>query len=281
MDFKPGLYVVSTPIGNIEDISFRAIETLKHSDVIFCEDSRVTAKLLEIYNIKKKLLIYNDHSKEQDRIKILKLILEGKIISLVSDAGTPLISDPGYKLLEYLRENNVAIDIIPGPCSIIAALILSSLPTDQFYFGGFIPKTSISIRKFFEKVKNLESTLVFFDTARSVVKNLKIAQQIYGDRKSSIVREITKLFQESQSSNISTLIEIYNEKPPKGEIVLVIEGKKNESIDIRNIKNKLELLIKKELSVKDIVKIISIEYPEYKKTQIYKEIIKIKIFSPE
>jgi 16S rRNA (cytidine1402-2'-O)-methyltransferase len=274
--FKPGLYIVSTPIGNIQDISFRAIETLKISDIIFCEDTRVTSNLLQKYDIKKKLLIYNDQSTQQDRIKIENLILEGKIISLVSDAGTPLISDPGYKLIEYLRNNKVHIDIIPGACSIIAALTLSSMPTDQFYFGGFVPKTSMQAKKHFEQVKNLNASLVFFDTARNLVKNLKIAYEIYGDRHVSVVREITKLYQESKKFLISDMISEYSSTPPRGEIVIVIEAKSREVQNIENIQNKLEILIRQNISAKDIVKIIMLEYPEYKKTQIYKEIMKIK-----
>jgi 16S rRNA (cytidine1402-2'-O)-methyltransferase len=276
MNLKSGLYIVSTPIGNMEDISFRAVETLQNSHIIFCEDTRVTVKLLTKYNINKKLLIYNDQATEKNRIKIAKLIDEGNIISLVSDAGTPLISDPGYKLVEYLKERNYHVDIIPGPCSVIAALTLSSMPTDQFYFIGFLPKTRERVKKSFEKLKDVPATLIFFETARNLVENLQIAYDVYGDREASIVREITKLYQESNRSSISNLIKKYSEKAPKGEIVVLIAGIKNYNIDIENIEEEIKSLIKQNLSAKDIINIIILNHPQYKKSQIYKEITAIK-----
>lgn len=278
MPIKAGLYIISTPIGNIGDISIRAIETLQNSDCIFCEDTRITSRLLNKYDIKKKLFVYNDHSSQNDRVKIANLIEEGKVVCLVSDAGTPLISDPGYKLVEYLRGSSLHIDVIPGPCSIIAALTLSSMPTDQFYFAGFVPKTQEAAKKFFEKIKNLEATLIFFDTARSLVKNLKIAYKIYGDRNGCVVREITKLFQETKNATISQIISHYENTLPKGELVLIISGKKDEKPSISDVRNYLGILIKKQLSVKDIIKLALLEYPSYKKTQLYKEITAIKAY---
>ncbi len=276
MNLKPGLYIVSTPIGNIADISLRAIETLKNSHIIFCEDTRMTAKLLDKYQINKKLLIYNDQANDNDRLKISKLIDDGNIVSLVSDAGTPLISDPGYKLLKYLKELNYHIDIVPGPCSIIAALTLSGMPTDQFYFIGFLPKTRIRIEKLLEKLKNIEATLIFFETARNLVENLQILYEIYGNRDASIVREITKIYQESNHSTISNLIEFYSKNPPKGEIVVLVEGNKNDDSNIEDIEEEIRSLIKQNLSVKDIVNIFNLDYPKHKKSQIYKKIIEIK-----
>lgn len=276
MNLKPGLYIVSTPIGNISDISFRAIETLQNSNMIFCEDTRVTAKLLAKYNIKKKLFIYNDQSTLKERLQIAQLIQDGNIISLVSDAGTPLICDPGYKLIEYLKQLNLHIDIAPGPCSIICALTLSGMPTNNFYFGGFIPKSNAQVEKIFDQLKNLESSLVFFDTARNLVKNLEIAYEIYGDREISIVREITKLYQETHNSTILNLIKEYKLKPPKGEIVIIISGSKSEKNNVDNLEEFIKILSKKNLSTKDIVEIILLNYPNYNKKDIYKKTMQIR-----
>ena len=158
---KPGLYIVSTPIGNFEDITLRAISILKNSDIILCEDTRISQKLLAKHDIHTKLQIYNDHSDEKHRENIISLIKSGNIISLISDAGTPLISDPGYKLVRDIRNLNCHIDVVPGVSAPVTALTLSALPTDRFLFHGFLPKTIESKKKIFSELVNLKATLIF------------------------------------------------------------------------------------------------------------------------
>lgn len=244
MDLKPGLYVVSTPIGNLNDITLRAIETLKNSDIIFCEDTRVSGKLLAKHHITTSLSVYNDKSDEITRKYVIKNIESGKVISLISDAGTPLISDPGYKLVRELREKGYFVDIIPGVSSPIAALTISGLPSDRFIFAGFLPKTDVGREGVFTELIDLDATLIFFDSPLRILSSLKVALKILGDRQANISRELTKLFQESRTNNLSSLLEYYKDIPPRGEVVLLISGKKNISITQEElIKEIKELLI--------------------------------------
>ncbi|MCZ6914011.1 MAG: 16S rRNA (cytidine(1402)-2'-O)-methyltransferase, partial [Rickettsia endosymbiont of Ixodes persulcatus] len=196
MILKPGLYIVSTPIGNFEDITLRAISTLKNSDIILCEDTRISQKLLAKHDMHTKLQIYNDHSDKKDREHIISLIKAGNIVSLISNAGTPLISDPGYKLSRDLRMLNCHIDVIPGVSAPITALTLSALPTDRFLFHGFLPKTTESKKKVFSELVNLKATLIFFETAPRLINTLSVAKEILGNQEICVARELTKLYQE-------------------------------------------------------------------------------------
>jgi 16S rRNA (cytidine1402-2'-O)-methyltransferase len=271
MNFKPGLYIVSTPIGNLSDITLRAIEALKNSDIIFCEDTRISGKLIAKHQINVPLSVYNDKSDETTRKYIMKNIDAGKVVSLVSDAGTPLISDPGYKLVKELRENNYFIDIIPGVSAPIAALTLSGLPSDKFIFAGFLPKTSISLAKFFAQFANIDSTLIFFDSPKRIIASLEVALEVLGDREANISRELTKLFQESKTDKISELIKYYQAHPPKGEIVLLISGKEVIDISIEEVRGEVQKLLRFGESAKDITQNMFQKYHKYySKGEIYK-----------
>lgn len=275
VNLKAGLYIVSTPIGNLGDISYRAVETLKHSDIIICEDTRISKKLLEYFDINKKLIVYNDHSDQSVRDYISDLILkENKIISLISDAGTPLISDPGYKLIRYLYSVNCFVDTIPGACSLIAALTISGLPTDRFFFEGFLPRTKLAKEKIFNNLLDLPATLIFFETANRLVDSLEVAFSVLGNREAAVVREITKLFQESKLLKITDMIEYYKTKQIKGEIVLLISGA---NISLENIaKEQIIEMLKNKLitsTVKDSVASVYEEVKnisDWKKNDIYK-----------
>lgn len=221
---KPGLYIVSTPIGNLLDITIRAIETLKNSDIIFCEDTRISKKLLVKHNITAKLHVYNDHSDSRVRSNICELIEQGMIVSLISDAGTPLISDPGYRLIKELAQNGYHVDAIPGVSSPILALTLSQLPTDRFLFAGFLPKTTFKRRKTFEEFITTNATLIFFDTANRLLDSLQVARAVYGNREICIARELTKLYQETKVGCIDEVIKYYTQHPLKGEIILLISS---------------------------------------------------------
>lgn len=280
MIYKPGLYVVSTPIGNMQDITLRALDTLKNSTIILCEDTRISRKLLAKHNVKAKLQLYNDHSDEHDRQNIRKLIDNGAIISLISDAGTPLISDPGYKLIVELKKLNYHIDVVPGVSSVIAALTISGLPSDRFFFAGFLPKTNESRKKLFTELSNVKATLIFFETASRLMQSLHSAMSILGNREISVARELTKLHQDVQSGTISEIINFYQHNILKGEIVLLISGE-DAVADQENLEKKLHemasLYLSKGWSAKTVKDVINENYGKvYSKKEIYQTVNKTK-----
>lgn len=286
MILKPALYVISTPIGNLADITLRAIDILTNSDVIFCEDTRVSNKLLEKYSIQVPLKIYNDNSKEVQRLYIKDLILKkNNIVSLVSDAGTPLISDPGYKLIRYLKKSGVITKVVPGPCSAIAALSISGLPTNKFIFCGFLPKTKQAKYKVFKEFSSLNLTSIFYETSNRLLDSLKIAKEILGDREATVSRELTKLYEESRYARFSELIDHFTVHPIKGEIVLCISSIKSNisgnsninEVNEESLKEQLQNLLDTGLSAKSAVKLLFIKYKnEYSRKQIYKLANEIK-----
>lgn len=271
MNFRPGLYIVSTPIGNLNDITIRALETLKNSDIILCEDTRISAKLLAKHNITGSLSIYNDQSDETTRKYIIKNIEAGKVVSLISDAGTPLISDPGYKLVREVKEKGYFIDIAPGVSAPIAALTLSGLPSDRFIFDGFLPKTDIGREKVFLEFAEVDATLIFFDRSTRIVDSLQAALKILGNREANVSRELTKLFQESRTSDIESLIKYYSHNLPKGEIVLLISGKKSLESSEEKLITEIKNLLILGTHTKDITQQLFQKYHKhYKKSKIYK-----------
>ena len=271
MNFRPGLYIVSTPIGNLNDITIRALETLKNSDIILCEDTRISAKLLAKHNITGSLSIYNDKSDETTRKYIIKNIEAGKVVSLISDAGTPLISDPGYRLVREVKEKGYFIDIAPGVSAPIAALTLSGLPSDRFIFAGFLPKTDIGREKVFLEFAEVDATLIFFDRSTRIVDSLQAALKILGNREANVSRELTKLFQESRTSDIESLIKYYSHNLPKGEIVLLISGKKSLESSEEKLITEIKNLLILDTHTKDITQQLFQKYHKhYKKSKIYK-----------
>ncbi len=269
MKLQPGLYIVATPIGNMGDITFRALELLRSCDYIFSEDTRVTKKLLEKHNITTKLSVYNDHSEQKTRDYIKTLIDQEKIITLVSDAGTPLISDPGYKLVRELQEEGYHIDTAPGASSVITALVLSGLATDRFVFNGFIPKTIPAKEKTFKELENLKATLIFFETAPRLIASLSVALNILGDREATVARELTKLYQTIKRDSFSNLIEFFTATPAKGEIVLLISGEAVAKAQEESLDCKIKKLLAKGISTKDIANHLHQKHPEFNKKAIY------------
>lgn len=218
------LHVVATPIGNLGDWSFRAVETAKSVAVISCEDTRVTHKLLAHYGIATPTTAYHEHNAETARPRLLALLAEGKDIALMSDAGTPLISDPGYKLVREAQAAGAEVVAIPGACSAIAALSVAGLPTDAFYFAGFLPHKSKARRDMLSTLADLRATLVFLESPNRLTAALADAQATLGDREACVGRELTKTFEEARRAPLSELITHYEAHPPKGEIVLLVEG---------------------------------------------------------
>ncbi|AAU04189.1 16S rRNA (cytidine(1402)-2'-O)-methyltransferase [Rickettsia typhi] len=274
MILKSGLYIVSTPIGNFEDITLRAISTLKNSDIILCEDTRISQKLLVKHDIITKLQIYNDHSDYKDREYIISLIKAGHVVSLISDAGTPLISDPGYKLVRDLRNLNYYIEVVPGVSAPITALTLSSLPTDRFLFCGFLPKTIESKKKIFSELVNLKATLIFFDTASRLINTLSLAKEIFGKREICVARELTKIYQEIKTGDIDAIIEFYKKNILKGEIVLLISGNVQEQYKHINLEKFIEFCLSKNLSSKTTIELAYDKFKDvYSKKEIYRVVV--------
>lgn len=271
MNFHPGLYIVSTPIGNLNDITIRALETLKNSDIILCEDTRISRKLLAKHNITGSLSVYNDKSDDTTRKYIIKNIEAGKVVSLITDAGTPLISDPGYKLVREVKEKGYFLDIAPGVSSPIAALTLSGLPSDRFIFVGFLPKTNKGKERVFLEFAEVDATLIFFDRSSRILDSLQIALKILGNREANVSREMTKLFQESITLDIASLIKYYNQNLPKGEIVLLISGKQSLDLSEKKLIIEIKNLLILGTYTKDITQQLFQKYHKhYTKSQIYK-----------
>jgi 16S rRNA (cytidine1402-2'-O)-methyltransferase len=221
MTFESGLYVVATPIGNLADMSQRAILILEAADIVAVEDSRVTGKLLHHLGLKKKMRRYNDHSSEADRLALVAAARNG-VVALVSDAGTPLISDPGYKLVRSAREAGVEVYAAPGPSAAIAALSICGLPTDRFLFAGFLPSKAKARADALAELAEIKATLVFYESGPRLAATLAAIAETYGDREVAVARELTKKFEEVVTGSASELAERYAEQEPKGEIVLVV-----------------------------------------------------------
>jgi 16S rRNA (cytidine1402-2'-O)-methyltransferase len=218
-----GLHLVSTPIGNLGDITVRALWTLRHVDRVLCEDTRVTSRLLARYGIDKPLTPYHDHNAERARPGILEALRQGERLALVSDAGTPLVSDPGFKLVREAVAEGLSVTTAPGPTAAIAALTLSAVPSDVFLFAGFLPSRASARRRALENWRTLDATLVFYEGPSRLADSLADMAEILGDRDAAIARELTKRHEELRRSRLATLAAHYREAgAPRGEIVIVV-----------------------------------------------------------
>ena len=252
------LILVSTPIGNMGDISLRAIEAFRDADRILCEDTRVSRKLLKKYNIEAKLSSYHEHNAQRIKPKIIRDLETGARIVLISDAGTPLISDPGYQLVRACIDSKIQISSVPGPTALTTALAVSGLPPDTFYFGGFLPtKKSARRNVFLEKVA-LKTTLIFYESPNRLTSCLEDAIFCLGNRDATVARELTKLHEDIRRGTLTDLLEFYKKSaPPKGELVLVIGPPcKKANTDMEALETLLRKLLKNN-SLRDTVKIAS------------------------
>jgi len=272
---KYGLYVVSTPIGNLGDISLRAIEILKQSEYILCEDTRVSKNLLEKYNIKSKLISNHKFNEKKNTKKIIEILKSNKIVSLISDAGTPSISDPGRIIINECVENNIDVYPVPGPSAVTSAVSISGF-SDKYYFYGFFPEKNKNLSKDFKILSNLNCSIVFFVPSKKINKSLISIKKYFSDRKILICREISKFYEEYSRTNIKEL-ELFN-NIPRGEITIVLSEKNNK----KNISNKLEESDKKNikkmiktLSIKDITDLLS-QNKNISKKEIYNYCLKLK-----
>ena len=216
------LYIVSTPIGNLKDITFRAVETLKNVDLIAAEDTRRTQILTRHYQIDTPLTSYFEHNQFLKGEYLLKLLKDGKDIALVTDAGTPGISDPGYQLIQLAKENDIPITVVPGPTALIAALTASGLPCHNFIFEGFLPVKSAARRKKLESLKEEKRTIVFYESPHRLLKALKDIEEVWGDPVIVCARELTKKFEEVKKDSAQKLREHFTKVEPKGEFVLLV-----------------------------------------------------------
>ncbi len=217
----PGLYIVATPIGNLSDLSPRAAATLAQANVIAVEDSRVTAKLLRHIGIKRAMIPYHDHNADQMRPALIDRMASEAVV-LVSDAGTPLISDPGFKLVRDARAAGRNVVTIPGPCAAIAALTLSGLPSDRFLFIGFLPEKAKARADAIAEIADIRATLIFYESGKRLAKTLTALASELGERPAAVAREITKMFEECVDGSLSSLAARYADAPPKGEIVIIV-----------------------------------------------------------
>ncbi|MEC9108895.1 MAG: 16S rRNA (cytidine(1402)-2'-O)-methyltransferase [Pseudomonadota bacterium] len=217
----PGLYIVATPIGNLGDITLRAIDILERCDGVACEDTRVTGKLLKHLGISKPLWRYDDHSEHRDRGRLVESMRD-RAVALVSDAGTPMVSDPGYRLVNDCRAEGIPVTVLPGACAAVAGLALSGLPNDRFLFAGFLPSKDKARREVLAELADIDTTLVFYETAPRLTKALAAIGDVLPNRDVAIARELTKLHEELRRGLPQGLIAYYEAHPPKGEIVLLI-----------------------------------------------------------
>lgn len=271
-----GLYVVATPIGNLNDISARALDTLNAAEIIACEDTRVTKKLFALLGISihKNFICYQNYNEEDKAAGIVDIIKGGQAVALVSDAGSPLISDPGYKLVSLCRKEGVKVYSIPGASAVICALQLAGLPTNRFMFAGFIPNKDKARADLFNELKSINTTLVLYETAPRLLKTLQAAGDVFGTREMAVVREITKLYEEARNGTAQELAQYYTENPVKGEIVLVIAPPcQSESAEI-DVKNELLSRLQK-MSLKSAVEEVT-ALSGLSKKEVYNQALALK-----
>lgn len=268
-DKSPVLYLVATPIGNMDDITFRAIEILKSVKVIFSEDTRITNQLLKHYNIKNKLISSHQYNEKENVDKLLEYLNQGYDVGLVTDRGTPVISDPGYYLAEAAINNGFNVVSVPGATACISALIVSNIESLPFTFYGFLNSKQSKRRKELEKIKSLEPTMIFYEAPHRLTETLNDMLEILGNRKCSISREITKKFEEIYRGNLVDIIE--QTKDVKGEIVIVVEGNKSvNNFGNLTIIEHVNLYIKEGYSSKDAIKLVAKER-QLNKNEVYME----------
>ncbi len=252
------LYVVATPIGNLADWTFRAVDIAKRADVIACEDTRVTGKLLHHYGIGTRMMAYHEHNAAEMRPKLIAMLEEGKQVALMSDAGTPLISDPGYKLITALRERGLRIEVIPGASSVTAALSVAGLPTDQFFFAGFAPNKAQARKAWLEELAPIPGTWVLFESAKRLAKTLADIAVIYPARQVAVARELTKIYEEVVHGTAAELAAAMEADPLRGEIVLLVApgGEGDHAPDEEALKAMLKTLLETH-STKEAVAILT------------------------
>ncbi len=266
ISLQAGLYLVPTPIGNLRDLTFRALDVLSTVDLVVCEDTRVTGKLMKAFGFKKPMRVYNDHATERDRKNIIKVIEEGESVALVSDAGTPMISDPGYKLVREIIQAGHQVTALPGANAVLPALQLSALPCDSFSFAGFLPARSGARKSALEKWAEIPGTLIVYETGPRLEESLKDIKTVLGDRPIAVARELTKIYEEVLRGRVSAVLDqVRGREQLKGEIVICIgENKSEVENSSETIEGQLREALKK-LSVRDAAEMVAVSTGKPKK----------------
>lgn len=277
------LYLCGTPIGNLEDITLRALNILKEVNLIAAEDTRHTRKLLNHFQISTPVTSYYEHNKDKKAPYLIEKIKNGTKVALVSDAGMPGISDPGYLLVKLALQHQIKIVAIPGVSALITALAISGLPTNQFIFGGFLPRKSIERKNFLRQLINEDKTIIFYETPHRIIKALEDILKLWGDRKIALARELTKRYEEVKRGTISQILDILKKEEIKGEITLVIEGKTRvekkieEEIASRNkiVVKFIQELKKEQYSSKEIIRLTQEKF-NLPRNIIYRKLLELK-----
>ncbi len=273
---RNGLYIIATPIGNLQDISARALDILRETDIVAAEDTRMAKKLFSLLGLplNKKFIKYEDHSEEKQSQVLIDLIDAGSAVALVSDAGSPLISDPGYKLVRKCREQGVYVTAIPGACAVITALQLSGLPTNRFMFAGFIPNKDKARADLFDELKNIDTTLIFYETAPRLLKTLEQADTVFGTREIAVARELTKMYEEVITGSFAEVITRFTTDEPRGEFVLMIAPPTVTEHKLEDVRDILKARLR-ETSLKTAVKEICEQY-SFSKNDVYALALELK-----
>jgi len=256
------LYLVATPIGNLQDMTFRAVETLKSVDVIACEDTRHTRKLLNAFEISTKLVSYHEHNEDERSDELGRMLINGQSVAVVSDAGTPGINDPGFRIVQKAIEIGADVVPIPGAVAFVNAVIASGLPTDSIYFGGFLPSKTGDRRKRLREVSEIPATLSFYETPHRIAAALRDALDVLGDRQAVVARELTKLHEEFVRGALSDLVSHFDDEPVRGEIVLLIDRGRDDGPDTASgisISERIEQLESEGIDQKTALKMIARE----------------------
>lgn len=276
------LYIVPTPIGNLKDMTLRGLEALKEADFVAAEDTRQTLKLLNHFDIKKSLISYHQHNENGKSQDLIDLLQQGKNIALVSDAGTPGISDPGCVVIRECIKQNIDFEVLPGATAITTAVVNSGLDTTGFIFKGFLPRETKDRTAVIEKLKNVQETLIFYEAPHRLLNTLQFLLDNLGNRRMAACRELTKIHEEIYRNNIEDVIEYFKDKNPRGEFVLVVEGKTDEEIEMENrstwedmsIEEHIKKYIDEGMKKKDAVKKVAKDR-NMQKSEVYKYSIDI------
>ncbi len=259
-EFPPGLYLVATPIGSARDITLRALDVMRTADVIAAEDTRSARRLMAVHGIGlagRRLISYHDGNGSRQRPAVLRQLKAGKSVCLVSDAGSPLIADPGLKLTRQAAAAGISVHVVPGPCAVIASLSVSGLPTDRFMFAGFLPAQAAARSRFLEELAGIQATLVFFESARRLADSLGAIRDAMGPgRRAAVCREITKKFEEVWQGSAAELAERAAETPHKGEIVILLDRQEREDPSAAELETDLRRAMSR-MSVRDAVEVVS------------------------
>ncbi|MDY6064739.1 MAG: 16S rRNA (cytidine(1402)-2'-O)-methyltransferase [Finegoldia sp.] len=268
------IYIVATPIGNMEDITIRSLKVLKEVDTIYCEDTRNTIKLLKHYGISTPLISYHEHNEKSRSQEIIERVQMGEICAVVSDAGMPGISDPGQVLIQAAIENGVDIEVLPGPTAFATALVRSGFDNSTFKFMGFIPRKNKDKIDFYEKIKNADSTVIIYESVHRIIDSLKELKDVLGKRRICLCRELTKIYESVYIGQVSEVLKALESDFVKGEFVIVIEKNSESVCEDIDIKAELIKLIDRGMSKKDAVSQIASSY-NIKKNLVYKESLEI------